>query len=313
MKVVFFGTPQFSAEILEFLTKLPLELCAIVTRVDKPKGRSLKLGVSPVKEKAQLICPDIPLLQPERASAETFCKELSSFNADLFFVVAYGEILKDEVLSIPKKACINVHTSLLPKYRGAAPMQRCIMAGEIESGVTFMEMVLKMDAGDLLIQEKVSVTSDMNVASLESLILEASKKRLPEFLANFDEYYSKKIAQNESEVTFASKITPEDSVIDLTNDAKIIHDQVRGLSPSPGAYVKVKFGPQIKRLKILKTIPYLNSTQHQPGDVWIENLTLYFAVGKGYLEIQEVQLEGKKPMQTRDFLRGVPKHFTLIV
>ena len=130
MRVVFFGTSNFSAEILSFLKTLPIEIVAIVTRTDKPQGRDLRLGVSPVKEKAQQVFPNIPLLQPEKASTEEFCEILRSFQADLFFVVAYGEILKNNLLSIPKKACINVHTSLLPKYRGAAPIQRCLMSGD---------------------------------------------------------------------------------------------------------------------------------------------------------------------------------------
>ncbi len=290
-----------------------MEIHAIVTRADKPKGRNLKQGLSPVKQKALAICPNIPLLQPEKASTDAFCEELRSFSADLFLVVAYGEILKDNVLSIPSKTCMNVHTSLLPKYRGAAPMQRCLMAGETVSGVTFMEMVLKMDAGDILLQEKVSITGDMNAVALEEAILLASKKKLPQVLENFDEYYAKKTPQVESEATFAAKITSEDCLIDPNKSAQALHNQIRGLAPFPGAYVKIQFGPKPKRLKILKSAPHSAATPHPPGYLWVENSALYIATDKSFLQLLEVHLEGKKSMKIEDFLRGVPKQFSLVL
>ncbi len=312
MRIVFFGTSHFSAELLDFLCTLPIEILAIVTRTDKPQGRDLQMGMSPVKQRALAHYPHIPILQPEKASTDVFCEELKAFQADLFFVVAYGEILKNNILSLPSKACINIHTSLLPKYRGAAPIQRCLMNGEVETGVTFMEMALKMDAGDILLQEKVSISPDMNVKALEESLLLASKKRLPEFLSNFDAYYAKKRVQSESEVTFAAKILPEDCLIDPNQSAEALHNQIRGLAPSPGAYIKVQFGPQIKRLKILKSAFYSGSSSYAPGHLWIQNSSLYLAAAKGFLELLEVQLEGKKSMPVEEFLRGVPKQFSLV-
>ncbi len=312
MRIVFFGTSQFSAEILNFLKTLPVEVIAIVTRTDKPQGRSLRLGMSPVKQAAISTYPNIPLYQPEKASTDEFCEELRTLHADLFFVVAYGEILRSNILSIPSKACINVHTSLLPKYRGAAPIQRCIINGEVVSGVTFMEMALQMDAGDILLQEKVDISSEMNALMLENALLEASKKRLPEFFSSFDLYYEKKRPQLEADVTFAPKIGPEDCVMSWHKSALDLHNQVRGLSPSPGAYVNVQFGPQIKRLKILKTRFQLENTTYAPGHLWIENFSLYIAAGRGRLELLEVQLEGKRSMLVEEFLRGVPKIFSIV-
>ncbi len=312
MRIIFFGTSQFSAEILSFLKTLPVEIVAIVTRTDKPQGRDLKLGMSPVKQRSLAFFPEVPLLQPEKASSEVFCDKLHSFNADLFFVVAYGEILKSNILEIPSKGCVNVHTSLLPKYRGAAPIQRCLMSGETVSGVTFMEMVLKMDAGDVLLQEKVSIPLEMNAALLEEALLTASKKRLPEFLANLDVYRSQKSTQPESEVTFAAKITSEDCLLNPRENSEFLHNQIRGLSPFPGAYVKVQFGPQIKRLKILKSISRSVPVSYPPGYLWVKDSSLYMAADNSFLELLEVQLEGKKSMKVGEFLRGIPKQFSLV-
>jgi methionyl-tRNA formyltransferase len=312
MRIVFFGTSHFSAEILDFLHSLPLEIAAIVTRTDKPQGRDLQMGMSPVKQRALINYPNIPLLQPEKASTDAFCEELKVFSADLFFVVAYGEILKTTILSLPSKACINVHTSLLPKYRGAAPMQRCLMAGETITGVTFMEMALKMDAGDILLQEKVCIPPEMNVSELEQALLLASQKRLLEFLSNFDSYYAKKTAQVESDVTFAPKIMPEDCWIDPVQSAEALHNRIRALSPAPGAYFKVQFGSQVKRLKILKSILHSESNPYAPGHLWVQDSSLYLATGRGFLELIQVQLEGKKSMPASEFLRGVPKQFSLV-
>ena len=156
MKVIFFGTPPFAANILSFLIENHIQIAAIVTKPDKPQGRSGKLAFSAVKKRALELCPDIPLFQPEKASSPSFVKELVPFQADLFVVVAYGEIIKKNLLEMPRLGCINLHASLLPKYRGAAPMQFALLNGDKETGVTIMDMAEKMDAGDILVQETIS-------------------------------------------------------------------------------------------------------------------------------------------------------------
>jgi methionyl-tRNA formyltransferase len=311
MKIVFFGTSRFSAEILAFLATLPHEILAVVTRPDRHQGRDLRLAFSPVKEWVLSHRPDIPLFQPEKASTEEFCEELKKFPADLFLVVAYGEILKTNILNLPSKACVNIHASLLPKYRGAAPIQRCIMDGEKTSGVTFMEMVLKMDAGDIIAQEEVSISDDMNALDLEKALLDASKKGLSELLLHFDSYYAKKQPQQESLVTFAAKITAEDSLVNWTQDARKIQNQIRGLSPSPGVYIRLQFGSQSKRLKILKSRVCKEKNSLSPGQVEVGRASLWIGTGLGSLELQEVQLEGKKAMSAEEFLRGAPKVLSL--
>ena len=312
MRIVFFGTSYFAAEILAFLKALPYQVVGVVTRTDKPQGRDLKLGMSPVKKLLTSESSQIPPFQPEKASTEEFCDQIRLLKPDLFLVVAYGEILKSNILSLPIKACVNIHTSLLPKYRGAAPIQRALMNGDSVSGVTFMEMALKMDAGDILLQETVPVSREMNTSDLEQALLESAKKRLPEFLSHFDSYYSQKKFQDESLVTFAAKIIAEDSLIDWTQSAESVHNRIRALSPAPGAYVNIQFGPQVKRLKILKSREGLAVKNQRPGDLQITRNSLQVAAGDAFLELLEVQLEGKKIMQIEEFLRGVPKHLSLV-
>ena len=310
MKIVFFGTSDFSAGILDLLKGLDHSIVAIVTRPDRPQGRNLKLKASPVKEFAEEFLPDVPLFQPEKASTEAFSDELKSFSSDLFIVVAYGEILKENILSIPSKAAINIHTSLLPKYRGAAPIQRCLMNGEPFSGVTFMEMVLKMDAGDILKQEIVPIDPDINVEQLELALLEASKKAIPELLSRFDFYYANKKSQDESLVTFAPKISSEDCIPDWSRTAQEIHNQIRALSPFPGVFVKVKFGSETKRVKILSS-KILGSSSEESGRLFMDRKTMKISCKNALLELISIQVEGKKPMKVEDFLRGVSCQLSL--
>jgi methionyl-tRNA formyltransferase len=309
MKIVFFGTSEFSAGILDSLRVLDHKIEAIVTRPDRPQGRNLQLKGSPVKEYALEFLPGIPVLQPEKASTEEFAALLKEFGADLFLVVAYGEILKQNILSIPS-ACVNIHTSLLPKYRGAAPIQRCLMHGDPISGVTFMEMALKMDAGDILKQVIVEVDPQMGKETLERALLEASKQALPEFLENFSLYYANKRPQEESEVTIAAKITPLDCAPDWSKTAKEIHDQIRALSPFPGVFIKIRFGEEVKRLKILASRVEAGSVEKE-GVLLVTPQSIKISCKKDFLVLEVVQMEGKKALKVEDFLRGVSKHFSL--
>jgi len=311
MKIVFFGTSSFAVGILESLVSSGHSIAAIVTRPDRPIGRNLKLTHSPVKEYALKFLPNIPLFEPEKASTDAFCETVKSFSPDLFLVVAYGEIIKQNLLSIPGKGCVNIHTSLLPEYRGAAPVRRCLMDGKTVSGVTFIEMVLKMDAGAVLKQETVSIPEDMNFAELEETLLTLSKKILPEFLDNFDRYWSLRKEQDETKVSFAAKISPEDCVIDWSNTAKVVRNQIRGLSPYPGVFIRIKFGEEIKRLKILSAA-ICNEPVSKSGELYVDRAKIRISCSDGFLEPLWVQLEGKKAMKVDDFLRGVSKSFSLV-
>ena len=168
MKIVFFGTPPFAAHILESLLQNQVEVEAVVTRQDKPKGRGKILQPPAVKELVQRIAPEIPIYQPKRCSHPDFASQIEAFEADLFVVAAYGEILKEHVLKAPKYGCINVHASILPYYRGAAPIQRAIVNGEVEGGVSIMQLVLEMDAGDVYKIVKTPITPNMTAGELEN-------------------------------------------------------------------------------------------------------------------------------------------------
>ncbi|CCB90015.1 methionyl-tRNA formyltransferase [Simkania negevensis] len=306
MKVVFFGTPPFAANVLTYLIDHSIEVTAIVTKPDKPQGRSGKPAFSAVKEVALKKYPSIPLYQPEEASDPAFAKRLRSYNADLFIVVAYGEIMKENLLRMPRLRCINVHSSLLPKYRGAAPMQFALLNGDTESGVTIMEMALKMDAGDIISQKIVPIPADMNLEQLESALCQAGCEALLEVIDAFEKGTIVKTPQDHGQATYVKKIDPSMAEMNWTEAATVLHNRIRAFSPKPGAWCIVEINGQPKRLKILRSRV---SKNHQgfPGEtVQYDKTNWVLACGSDALELLEVQLEGKKRMAIEDFLRGYP-------
>lgn len=309
MRVVFFGTPLFAAEVLQFLIEAKVNIVAVISKPDKPAGRSLQLAPVPVKLIANTY--QIPIYQPEKVSDTSFIPTLLSFNADLFVVVAYGEILRQHVLDIPKLACINLHASLLPKYRGAAPIQQAIIHGESQSGVTIIHMVKKMDAGDMIYQVATPLSQEMSFGELEKQLCEVGKKALLQVIHAYAKEVPKAISQNEAEVTFAPKIELEDCKIDFTKPAFAIHNLVRGVNPYPGAWCEIEIEKQKKRMKIFKT--KIAETRSIPaGQIHIDSKNhLFIGTQDGALEILEVQLEGKKRMSAQDFTRGLPKEHSL--
>ncbi len=298
MKIIFFGTSAFAARILTFLLEHKINIAAIVTRIDKPRGRSLHLLPPPVKETAQKIAPHIPLLQPIKASTPEVADQLRTYQPDLFVVVAYGEIIKQLILDIPRHGAINVHASLLPKYRGAAPMQRCLMHGESETGVTIMQMVLGMDAGDILEMATLPIPEEMTLGELDLKLSEIAGPALLKVIKDLSRI--KPLEQNHSQATFAPKITAEEEKIDWNKSAEEIHNLIRALSPSPGAWSLVEIGGEKKRMKIKKS--KVIKGEPNPKD-WI------VPCGQGSLCLLEVQLEGKKTLPAQDFLRGVQKPY----
>ena len=304
MKIVFWGTSEFSARILSDLLEKSFEIVAVVTRLDMPQGRSLHLAPPPVKKFLLDSSSKIPIYQPEKASTSEFAQILSSYNADLFLVVAYGEILRQNILDIPLKGCINIHTSLLPKYRGAAPIQRCLMDGCRESGITIIEMVRQMDAGDVLAQSVVPVPENMNFGQLEQSLLQECFTLVPKVINDFDRYYKNKTSQDANFVTFAAKILSGDMEIDWNDTAQKNHNKIRALSPYPGAYCKVMIGNEVKRLKIKSSLVSLDQ-KGGVGSILSQNQELVIACSEGALSLGEVQLEGKKMMMAGDFLKGI--------
>ena len=306
MKIVFFGTSPFAARILSYLLSQNIDVLAVVTRPDRPRGRSQHVSAPPVKEMALQLNPQLPIHQPEKASTHEFASLLKEYNADLFVVVAYGEIIKQNILDIPKWGCINIHASLLPKYRGAAPMQRCLIAGDSRTGVTIIDMVLQMDAGDMLGSAVVPISETMTCGELEEKLVAASCPLLLKTLDDFEQGTVKRISQNPQEVTFAAKITPDDEKIYWTESATNLHNRIRALSPAPGAWCTVWVGNEPKRFKI-KRSAVLPEKQGQPGEILTFNAKegLHVACREGALSLLEVQLEGKKAMKIEDFIKGM--------
>jgi len=306
MKVIFFGTPPFAANVLTFLIDHNIEVVAIVTKPDKPQGRSGKPAFSAVKKVALEKYPSIPLHQPEAASDANFAEKLRTYDADLFIVVAYGEIMKENLLQMPRLSCLNVHSSLLPKYRGAAPMQFALLNGDTKSGVTIMEMALKMDAGDIIAQKIVPIPDDMNLEELEAALCEAGCLALLEVIHAFEKGPVSKTPQDHSQATYVKKIDPSMAQITWTEPASVLHNRIRAFSPKPGAWCTVEINGQSKRLKILRSC-VSKTHQGSPGEtVEYDKKNWTVACGEDALELLEVQLEGKKRMEIEDFLRGYP-------
>lgn len=304
MKIVFFGTPPFSAQILEFLIQHDQEILAVVTRPDRPKGRSQKMQSSAVKTLCEEKYPRLPLFQPEKASDEAFAATLRALEPDVFVVVAYGEIIKQNLLDIPKKLPINIHASILPKFRGAAPIQRAIMEGETETGITIMEMVLKMDAGAMLEVAKTEIGEDMTLEELEGTLCKLAGPALLHVLEKVESGTLQKIEQDESQVTFAQKISLEDRIIDWKKSCHEIHNQIRGLSPFPGAFCFIEQNGQLKRLGIKRAQKSPDLSGMAGETIAYGNGEWVVGCGKGALSLLDLQMEGKKILDIESFLRG---------
>ncbi len=308
MKVVFFGTPPFAAKLLEVLLEEGISIIAIITKPDKPQGRSKQPLFPAVKETALLYAPNVPLYQPEFVSAPEFSPILAKFEADLFIVVAYGEIIKQHLLDMPRLGCINVHASILPKYRGAAPIQRAIIDDEKGSGVTIMQMVRKMDAGDIIRIAEVPIGQNMTYGELEDELCQAAVVPL---LAVVREYQTgvipAHVAQDLSKVTFAPKIELEDCQLDWKRPAGELHCLVRGVNPEPGAWCYVEVKGEKKRLKIVRTtVEKSEDVIGKPGTLLKYDKTgIVVACGDQALNIIELQLEGKRSMTAKEFACGI--------
>lgn len=296
MKIVFFGTPHFAAEVLKYLLEHKIEVVGIVTQTDKPQGRHLQRVPSPVK---QIAPSHIPLFQPEKASQEEFLNSLKSLNADLFVVVAYGQILSQKLLDIPPKGCINVHASLLPKFRGAAPMQRTLMAGEKETGIAIQKMVKQLDAGDVIAVAKMEIPVDMTLHELSRGLMELAKPLLLKVIREYEKGVPRGEPQDVSLVTYAPKVEVAEGEIHWDRPAMEIHNLIRGISPKPGAWVYVNTAQGKKRVKIL--ISQIVDSKGEPGEILFDCTV---ACGDKAIKLIQVQQEGKKVMSGDDWLRG---------
>lgn len=291
------GTPEFAVPSLKALIESGDEVVAVVTQPDKPKGRGLEITPPPVKILAQKY--GIPVLQPQKIKTEEFLKQLEELRPDIICVVAYGKILPKGILELPRYGCINVHASLLPKYRGAAPINWAIIRGEKVTGITTMKMDEGMDTGDILLQREVPIEDEDTAETLSHKLSLTGAEVLIETLNLLKEGRLKPIPQNHSQATYAPMLKKEDGEIDWGKTAEEIKNLVRGTLPWPGAYTFL----DNKILKVYKV--RVVEGQGKPGEVIkSDKETLRVATGENALDILELQIEGGKRLDTATFLRG---------
>lgn len=301
MRLVFMGTPDFAAGALEALIKAGHEIVLAVTQPDKPKGRSGQLMPTPVK--ACALEHRIQVFQPERIKRPEAVEELTKYPADAFVVAAFGQILSQEILDMPPYGCLNVHASLLPKYRGASPIQHVILNGEEKTGITIMQMNAGLDTGDILWQREMSISDEDTYQSLEEALMKLGGETIVEALELLQAGKLTPVAQTEEESCYAPLIKKEMGKLDFSRDAISLDRMIRGMNPWPSAYTTLHG----KQLKIWRAKPCGDAqAQGVPGEITgVAKTGFSVQTGKGTLEITEVQLEGKKRMNCRDFLLGV--------
>ena len=300
MRVIFMGTPDFSVGTLEALIAAGHEVCLAVTQPDKPKGRGGKMQYTPVKEKALFY--NIPVYQPKRVRDPECVEELRKYNADVMVVVAFGQILPKEILEMTPYGCINVHASLLPKYRGAAPIQWAIIEGEEVTGVTTMQMDEGLDTGDMILKTEVPVAADETGESLHDKLAAAGAALCVETLKALEDGTAVREKQGESPTAYAKMLTKELGDIDWAEPAVKIERLVRGLNSWPSAYTHWNG----KVMKIWRAAAEASETADvQPGTVVsVEKESFAVQTGDGVLRVLEVQMPGKKRMDAGAFLRG---------
>jgi methionyl-tRNA formyltransferase len=298
MKIAFFGSSHFAVLALEALIKSREDIVSVVTQPDKKKGRHLHVGFTDIK--AVALEAGLSVFQPQDINSSKSAAFLKNLNADLFVIVAYGQILSQEVLDIPKVLPVNIHASLLPKYRGAAPINWAIMRGEKVTGVTIMKVTRKMDSGPIIMQEEVVIADGDDAVSLEEKVRELGAKLLLESVAAIKNKKFRLDEQDERKVVLAPKLKKDDGRIDWARTAVEINNLVRGAMPWPGAFTHYK-GKLFKVYRSKVTRAQGNS----PGEIaGISKEGIAVCTGKDSLLIQELQIEGKRRMSAREFVAG---------
>ncbi|NOT83399.1 MAG: methionyl-tRNA formyltransferase [Methylococcaceae bacterium] len=298
MKIIFAGTPAFAVPSLQALIDSEHHVCAVYTQPDRPAGRGRHLTPSPVKVLA--LQAGIPVYQPETLKTPEALAELCTLGADLMVVVAFGMILPQTVLDVPKMGCINIHASLLPRWRGAAPIQRAIMAGDAETGVTIMQIVLKLDAGDMLHKETLKIADTDTASEVHDQLAVLGAKGLPVVLAQIQAGALQPEPQAEALVTYAEKLYKQEATVDWTQPALLLSRQIRGLYGWPVA--QTLWQGQV--LRIWRAHEVTDEVTAVPGMVRREAHALKVATGAGWLSLDEVQLPGGKRLAIQDFMNA---------
>ena len=302
MKIIYMGTPDFAVAPLEAILKAGHEVTAVVTQPDRQKGRGREVQYSPVKECA--LSYGIPVLQPLKIKEKDAVEELRKYPADIFVVAAFGQLLSEEILNMPRLGCINIHASLLPAYRGAAPIQWCVINAEEKTGVTIMQMAKGMDTGDILLQKEVVLDEKETGGSLFDRLMETGAELIVEVLPKIEAGELTPVVQKEELATYAGKITKDMGNIDFAKSAVTIERLIRGLNPWPSAFTHYK-GKILKIWEADVVSECANAENPVPGTVIAmdkESFTL--ATGEGALRIRSLQPEGKKRMSCAEFMRG---------
>lgn len=300
MKIVFMGTPDYAAGALDALVKAGHEIVLVVTQPDKPKGRSGQFTPPPVKEYA--LKRNLPIFQPERIKRPEAVEELKRYPAELFVVAAFGQILSQEILDMPKYGCLNIHASLLPKYRGASPIQHVIIDGEEKTGITIMRMDAGIDTGDMLYKKEIPIGDEDTFETLHDRLTALGGEAITEALELLEQGKLTEEPQDDGRSCYAPLITKSMGKLDFTKDAAALDRQIRGMTPWPSAYTFYNG----KQLKIWKARPEKRQVSAKPGEiVEVTKDCIRAAAGDGVLCIWELQLEGKKRMSAHDFLLGV--------
>lgn len=299
MRIIYMGTPDFAVPVLESLLGSRHEVVAVVTQPDKPKGRGKAMQFPPVKEKA--LEHDLPVYQPVKVRDEAFIKVLEEYAPDCIVVTAFGQILPKSILELPKYGCVNVHASLLPAYRGAAPIQWVIINGEEKTGITTMQMDVGLDTGDMLLKAEADITPEETGESLHDKLAAIGGPLLLETLEGLEAGTIVAEKQDDSLSCYAPMLKKDLGFIDWNKPAIKIERLIRGLNPWPSAYTKLAG----KTLKIWNAEVIADNSSCQPGQiVSAEGGKLLVQTGEGQLSLSEVQLEGKKRMPVDAFLRG---------
>jgi methionyl-tRNA formyltransferase len=302
IRIVFMGTPEFAVPSLRALAAAGYRIAAVVSQPDRPQGRKRLLAPTPVKAAAEEL--GIPVLQPERVRRPEAVEAIAAYKPDLIVTAAYGQILPKPLLDLPRLGCINVHGSLLPKYRGGAPIQRAIMNGETVTGVTIMYMAEGLDTGDMISRVDVPIEPDDTAGTLFAKLGEAGAELLVRTLPDIIAGTAEAVPQDDAEATYAPNLTREDERLDWSRGAKRLHDQVRGLVPFSGGFTLLN-GEVFKVWKCRPAEAHGGPADASPGTIRAEAGRLLVATGDGWLELLEVQPAGKKAMPAAEWLKGM--------
>ncbi len=300
LRLIFMGTPEFSVPTLLELVAHGHDVAAVYTRAAKPGGRGMKLQPTPVEVEARRL--GIPVLTPRTLKTPEALAEFAAHQADTAVVVAYGMILPQAILDAPKLGCFNLHASLLPRWRGAAPINRAIMAGDAETGVMVMKMDVGLDTGDVAMAERIAITDQMTTSDLHDALARLGADLMVRAMGALERGALQLTKQSNEGVTYAAKIEKTEAKIDFTMPARKVLRHIHGLSPFPGAWCEGRIEGASTRIKVLRC--ELAKGAGAPGVVLDNQLTI--ACGKGAIRIVELQRAGKAPMKAPEFLRGVP-------